>query len=848
MRVRGGHRARGPRAASHAHQGLLRVPDGLRRAAEHAGLSGVPGPSRGAAGPQRRGRAPGRADRAGPLVRHPGPQPLRAKELLLPGPAQGLPDQPVRRAVQRARAPRHRGRRQAQRTSASRASTWRRTPARTCTATRDVSRRRPEPLGRRRSWRSSASPTCAAPPRRPSTCATLRDVLVFIGVNDGNLEEGSFRCDANVSIRPAGETKLGTRVELKNINSFRFVEKRHRPRDRAGKPRCSTAAAASSRRRAAGTRTTGRTFSLRSKEEAQDYRYFPDPDLPPLVLDDAFVAEVEAPMPELPRDKRERFVARAGARALRRAGADRAPAGRGVLRGGGDAARPRRPRSRTSSRARCCATSRPTASRRDIPVSARQVAELLRLVDAGHHQRQAGQGGLREDRRRRTGRRADVVAELGMQQVSDAGRDRGASASRWSSANPKQAEQLRAGKASLMGFFVGQVMKETQGSREPAARQRRAEEAPRSRVKAQGPSSERLPASPAGHVSGAPARARVLIIDDNVELVGSLHAVLMSAELSDGRAASNTIEVVTASRGDEGLAEARAHGFDVAIVDVKLPDTSGVLLIPKLREACPFGEVVLITGFATMDAAIGALRSGAYAFVPKSFRPEELISTVEQALTKVRLARERDELERRYRALVELTDVLVVGLDAEDRVALFNRRAASFAGIEPGEAAGRPFVAELDSRRGREPDARGNRAGPLRADPGGRDGLRPGLHRRRSGPGLLERAARGPGAAQGSLAPVDGAGRGRRDVAGLRFRHRRYRATGAREAGSRRRGPLGDGHPRAEPRPRDPKPPQRGDPAAAPARQARRQAVDRRRDSAEPSVRRRRSSETRSGG
>jgi PAS domain S-box-containing protein len=190
----------------------------------------------------------------------------------------------------------------------------------------------------------------------------------------------------------------------------------------------------------------------------------------------------------------------------------------------------------------------------------------------------------------------------------------------------------------------------------------------------------------------ASPRSRLLILDDNVELVGSLHAVIMSAELSDGRAASNTIEVVTASRGDEGLAIARAQGFDVAIVDVKLPDTSGVDLIPKLRAACPFGEVVLITGFATIDAAMGALRSGAYAFIPKSFRPEELISTVEQALTKVRLARERDELERRYRALVELTDVLVVGLDAGDRVALFNRKAALFAGVESGAAAGWPFI------------------------------------------------------------------------------------------------------------------------------------------------------------
>jgi PAS domain S-box-containing protein len=192
--------------------------------------------------------------------------------------------------------------------------------------------------------------------------------------------------------------------------------------------------------------------------------------------------------------------------------------------------------------------------------------------------------------------------------------------------------------------------------------------------------------------AGASARSRLLIVDDNVELVGSLHAVIMSAELSDGRSASNSIEVVTASRGDEGLAIARTQGFDVAIVDVKLPDTSGVDLIPKLRAACPFGEVVMITGFATIDAAMGALRSGAYAFIPKSFRPEELISTVEQALTKVRLAREREELERRYRALVDLTDVLVVGLDVGDRVALFNRKASLFAGVEPGAAVGWPFI------------------------------------------------------------------------------------------------------------------------------------------------------------
>jgi PAS domain S-box-containing protein len=183
---------------------------------------------------------------------------------------------------------------------------------------------------------------------------------------------------------------------------------------------------------------------------------------------------------------------------------------------------------------------------------------------------------------------------------------------------------------------------------------------------------------------------RVLIVDDNTELVATLHAVLVGAGAGDAQPAR--LEVVTASRGEEALAIAQTHGFDVAIVDVKLPDVSGVDLIRPLRAASPLSEVVLITGFASVDAAIGALRSGAFAFVLKSFRPEELISTVEQALTKVQLKREREELERRYRALVELTDVLVVALDGEARVVLMNRKTSAFAGVTADDALGRSFT------------------------------------------------------------------------------------------------------------------------------------------------------------
>ncbi len=176
---------------------------------------------------------------------------------------------------------------------------------------------------------------------------------------------------------------------------------------------------------------------------------------------------------------------------------------------------------------------------------------------------------------------------------------------------------------------------------------------------------------------------RVLIVDDNAELVDTLRAVLASGMPG--------LVVETANSGAAARVRAQ-HGFDVAIVDVKLPDVSGVDLIKPLRAASPFSEVLLLTGFASVDAAIGALRSGAFAFVLKSFRPEELISIVEQALTKVQLKQEREELERRYRDLVEVTDVLVIAVDGEDHVALMNRKAASIVNAVPELAVGRPFL------------------------------------------------------------------------------------------------------------------------------------------------------------
>jgi aspartyl-tRNA(Asn)/glutamyl-tRNA(Gln) amidotransferase subunit B len=292
---------------------------------------------------------------------------------------------------------------------------------------------------------------------------TLRDVLVFIGVNDGNLEEGSFRCDANVSIRPSGETRLGTRVELKNINSFRFVEHAiaYEIRRQAGVLDAGGRIVQETR---GWNEDDGASYSLRSKEEAQDYRYFPDPDLPPLVLTDAFVAEVRAGMPELPRAKRERFVAELG---LTEYAAQ-------VMTGHPRVAALFEQAAALHGNAAKVANFVQSEVMRDvkthgldadIPVTPTQVADLLKLVDEGAISgKQAKEVYAKVASTDRDVR--DVVRELGMQQVSDVGAIE-AICKQVVDGNPRQAEQLRAGKAALMGYFVGQVMKVTKGSANP---------------------------------------------------------------------------------------------------------------------------------------------------------------------------------------------------------------------------------------------------------------------------------------------------------------------------------------------------------------------------------------------
>ncbi|HEY4016191.1 MAG TPA: Asp-tRNA(Asn)/Glu-tRNA(Gln) amidotransferase subunit GatB [Polyangiaceae bacterium] len=292
---------------------------------------------------------------------------------------------------------------------------------------------------------------------------TLRDVLVFIGVNDGNLEEGSFRCDANVSIRPIGETKLGTRVELKNINSFRFVE-RAIVTEIARQAAVLDGGGRIVQETRGWSEDKGATFSLRSKEEAQDYRYFADPDLPPLVIEEAFVDQVRASMPELPRDKRARFVRELGVSVAAARVLTSHPRIAGFFE---EAATIHGNATKvanfvTSEVLRDVTTHGLQAA---IPVTPAQVAALLRLVDAGSISgKQAKE--VYAKIAGTTKSPEDVVAELNLAQVSDVGAIEEI-CRRLVVENPKQAEQLRAGKTALMGYFVGLAMKETKGSANP---------------------------------------------------------------------------------------------------------------------------------------------------------------------------------------------------------------------------------------------------------------------------------------------------------------------------------------------------------------------------------------------
>jgi aspartyl-tRNA(Asn)/glutamyl-tRNA(Gln) amidotransferase subunit B len=296
----------------------------------------------------------------------------------------------------------------------------------------------------------------------------LRAILQYLEICDGNMEEGSFRCDANVSIRPRGSTPLGTKVEIKNMNSFRAVE-----RAIEYEIKRQTEVLGGGGRLVQETRLWDPdrelTRSMRSKESADDYRYFPEPDLLPLLVSDEWIEAVRRHLPELPDARRQRFVLEYGlpeydalVLTLRKDVADYYEAAVRRYRNPkalsnwvmGDLLRIIRERKLDNA-----------LVIHDWPVPPERLAAMVELIDSGEISGKIAKAVFEE--MVNTGKTAvQIVAEQGLTQISDEGPILSAIDS-VIAANADKVAQYRSGKDKLFGFFVGQVMKATQGKANP---------------------------------------------------------------------------------------------------------------------------------------------------------------------------------------------------------------------------------------------------------------------------------------------------------------------------------------------------------------------------------------------
>jgi aspartyl-tRNA(Asn)/glutamyl-tRNA(Gln) amidotransferase subunit B len=303
----------------------------------------------------------------------------------------------------------------------------------------------------------------------------IHTLVRYLDICDGNMQEGSFRCDANVSVRPRGQEKFGTRAEIKNLNSFRFVEKAIQFEvarqieliEGGGKVVQETRLYDSDKHE---------TRSMRSKEEANDYRYFPDPDLLPVQIDEEFIAAVRANLPELPDEKAARF-ARDFALSAYDAGVLCASREIGayfeaVAAKLAEAGSAQSNAAHAKLAANWVMGELSSALNRDnVDIGASRVTPerlsglLARIVDAtisGKIAKEVFEAMWSE------GGDADaIIAAKGLKQITDSGAIEGV-IDAVIAANPKQLADYRAGKDKLFGFFVGQVMKATEGKANPA--------------------------------------------------------------------------------------------------------------------------------------------------------------------------------------------------------------------------------------------------------------------------------------------------------------------------------------------------------------------------------------------
>jgi aspartyl-tRNA(Asn)/glutamyl-tRNA(Gln) amidotransferase subunit B len=292
----------------------------------------------------------------------------------------------------------------------------------------------------------------------------LKEIILYTGVSDCNMEEGSLRCDANVSIRPKGEKKFGTKTEIKNVNSFRFVRQaleyeinRQIEMAEAGEKIHQETRLFNS--------AEGRTYSMRSKEEAHDYRYFPEPDLLPLVVSPQWQQEIRSRLPELPDARRKRMVAEYG---ITEYDAQVLTSSRSLADQFEEAARAAKSPKRVANLVQGELMGRLKANNLDIeqsPISMKGVAASADLLENGTISSKI----LKDlyDKAFSSGEDFLAVYEREKpQQITDTGAIENI-VQEVIAANPKQVEQYRAGKTTILGFFVGQVMKATKGQAKP---------------------------------------------------------------------------------------------------------------------------------------------------------------------------------------------------------------------------------------------------------------------------------------------------------------------------------------------------------------------------------------------
>jgi len=310
-----------------------------------------------------------------------------------------------------------------------------------------------------------SEPDLRSPEEAYQYLTKLKEIILFTGVSDCNMEEGSLRCDANVSVRPVGQKEFGTKAEVKNVNSFRFVREalEYEIERQIGILESGEEVQQETR---LYNPDQGKTYAMRSKERAHDYRYFPEPDLLPLVVDQTWQAKIRAVMPELPDSRRDRMVSEYGI----------TPYDAGVLTSSKaladqfeEAAKTAKNPKRVANLVQSELQGRLKAKGLEIeqsPITMKGVAVSADLVESG-----AISGKILKDlydRSFETGEDFPVVYEREKpQQISDSSAIEKI-IDEVIAASPKQLEQYRAGKVTMKGFFVGQVMKASKGQANPA--------------------------------------------------------------------------------------------------------------------------------------------------------------------------------------------------------------------------------------------------------------------------------------------------------------------------------------------------------------------------------------------